>query len=165
MSEQFEVAELVKIGVEDERSGVAFYTQLADKAENSGLRTTFADLAEQEKFHQKRFEDMLDRLGGVKTPQEYPGQYMAYLSALTSGRAFPDPDAARQAAENCRSDAEAVDLASRFERDTLILMNEMRSLVPEKDRGTVDELIREEQTHLVTLSEARRKVGARAKEQ
>ncbi|MGC9453341.1 MAG: ferritin family protein [Phycisphaerae bacterium] len=160
MPEQFEVAELVKIGVEDERSGVAFYSRLADSAKDSGLRSIFADLAEQEKFHQKRFEDMLERLGGVKTPEEYPGQYMAYLSALTSGRAFPDPAAAERAAENCGSDAEAVELASRYERDTLMLMNEMRPLVGEKDRGTVDELIREEQTHLVTLSEARRKVGS-----
>ncbi|MFW6066374.1 MAG: ferritin family protein [Planctomycetota bacterium] len=159
MPEQFEVAELVKIGVEDERSGVAFYSRLADNVEDSGLRKTFADLAEQEKFHQKRFQDMLDRLGGVKTPEEYPGQYMAYLSALTSGRAFPDPSAAERAAEKCESDAKAVELASRYERDTLMLMNEIRPLVPEKDRATVDELIREEQTHLVTLSEARRKVG------
>ncbi len=158
MTEQFEVAELVKIGIEDERSGVAFYSRLAEKVENSGLRGIFADLAEQEKYHQRRFEEMLQRLGGVRTPEEYPGQYMAYLSALTSGRAFPDPEGAERAADECESDAAAVALAGRFERDTIILMNEMRSLVPKKDGQIVDELIREEQNHLVTLSEARRKV-------
>jgi rubrerythrin len=160
MAEQFEVAELVKIGVEDERTGVAFYTRLSQSVDNSELRGIFADLAEQEKYHQKRFEDMLQRLGGVKTAEEYAGQYMAYLSALTSDRAFPDPETAEKAAEACGSDAAAVALASRYERDALLLMNEMRSLVPEKDRGVVDELAREEQGHLVTLSEARRKVGA-----
>lgn len=159
MAEQFEVAELVKIAVEDERSGVSFYNRLSEKVENSELRDIFADLAEQEKYHQQRFEEMLKRLGGVKTGEEYPGQYMAYLSALTSERAFPTPDAAQRAAEDCASDAEAVGLASRYERDTLMLMNEMSNLVPEKDRGIVNELAAEEQGHLVTLSEARRKVG------
>ena len=47
----------------------------------------------------------------------------------------------------------------RFERDTLILMNEMRGMVREKDRNIVDELIAEEQSHLVVLSQVRQKLS------
>jgi len=59
-------------------------------------------------------------------------------------------------AGRCASDAEALDLASRFERDTLVLLNEMRAMVGPKDKAVVDEITREEQAHLVTLAEARR---------
>ncbi len=156
MAELFEVTELVKVAIEDEKTGVAFYSVLAQTAGKPELKTTFADLAEQERFHQKRFEEMLAALGGHKpTREEYAGQYTAYLQALTNDRAFPDEEAARQMARECPDDAAAVELAIRFERDTLLLMNEMRGLVPEKDAAVVRELAREEQSHLVVLANAR----------
>ena len=158
MRELFEVSELVRIGVEDEKSGVAFYQKVAEKVSNDDLKKLFADLANQEKYHQKRFEQMLKELGGHTQKEEYPGQYTNYLRALTSERAFPDPDAAIRQADAIASDAEAVDLASRFERDTLILMNEMRSVLPVGDKSIIDELVREEQQHLVSLADARRMV-------
>jgi len=156
MAELFEIAELVKIAVDDERTGVAFYTKLSENSDK--LKDTFADLAEQEKHHQKRFEQMLSGLGDYKSPEQYPGEYVTYLRTLACNRAFPDEQVAASMAEKCKSDEEALDLAVRFERDTLILMNEMRSLVPQRDVATVDELADEERAHLVTLYEARKKV-------
>ena len=157
MSELFEITELVKIGVEDEKSGVAFYSVMAEKAAKPELKKIFTELAEQERFHRQRFEQMLRDLGGHQpSREEYAGQYMEYLKALTNDRAFPDEDAARKAAEQCEDDAAAVDMAVRFERDTLLLMNEMRGMVPEKHAAIVKALADEEQAHLVTLSEARR---------
>jgi rubrerythrin len=158
MGELFEVAELVAIAVEDEKSGVAFYSVLAGRAKDPQLRQTFADLARQEKFHQKRFEEMLAELGGCRMPEEYPGQGRAYLRALTDDRAFPGPEAARRKAQECPDDGAALELALRFERDTLLLMNEMRGLVPERDRKTVDELALEEKAHVVALTAARERL-------
>jgi rubrerythrin len=156
MAEQFEVAELVAVGVEDEKSGVAFYSLLAERAGSAELRATFADLARQESFHQKRFERMLADLGGMPAREEYAGQYLAYVRVLTEERAFPDPQTARRMAEQCAGDdAKAVDLALRFERDTLLLMNEMRVLVPARDQKVIDELTREEKAHVVALVAAR----------
>ena len=158
MAELFEVKELVEIAVEDERTGVAFYARLANRARDAELQRTFADLAEQERYHQKRFERMLADLGGHKPREQYPGEYMAYLRTLTNERAFPDEATAMKMADQCPDDAAAIALASRFERDTLMLMHEMRSLVPQRDKAIVDELTREEQAHLVTLAQARRRL-------
>ena len=159
MAEQVEVAELVKVAVEDKKSGVAYYGHLAKKAGDSALRTMFAGLAEQERFHQARFERMLADMGGYAPREEYPGEYMAYLRAMTSGRAFPDVATALQAAEDCPDDAWAVDTALTFERDTLVLMNELRALVRPKDQPVVDELINEERSHVVALTAAKEKMG------
>ena len=158
MRELFEVVELVKIAVEDEKSGVAFYSALTGRTRNAALKKTFSELAEQEKFHQKRFEEMLASLGGHKAGESYQGEYMAYLRALTDDRAFPDEAAARRMAIECPDDASALELAIRFERDTLLLMNEMRGMVPEKDAHVVKALAQEEQSHLVVLANARRKL-------
>lgn len=156
MAELFEVAELIKVAVEDERSGVAFYSRLAEKS--ATLRPVFAQLAEEEKYHLKRFQEMLDRFGGHSPREEYPGEYMEYLRTLTETRAFPDAATAMKMAGDCASDADALALAGRFERDTLILMNEMRRLVNAKDAAVVDELAAEEQGHLVTLAAARKQL-------
>ena len=155
MSELFEVAELVKVAVDDEATGVVFYNAIAEKVTNPKLKKLFADLAEEELYHKTRFEQMLADLGPKVSREEYPGQYTEYLRALTGERAFPDEQTAMQIAAECDSDAEAVNISSRFERDTLVLMNEMRHLVPDKDQAVVDELIREEQGHLVQLAQAR----------
>jgi rubrerythrin len=158
MAGMFEVTELVKVGVEDERTGVAFYQASSAKARSKDLKRIFADLAEQERYHQKRFEQLLRDLGGYKSPERYSGEYASYLEALTTDRAFPDEDTALKKVAGGGDDRSLVEMASRFERDTLGLMNEMRKLVREQDRPVVDQLIREEQGHLVTLSVARDKL-------
>ena len=117
-----------------------------------------AELAEQERGHQKRFEQMLADLGEYKAPDSYADEYLTYVHALTSQRAFPDEQAAQRAADECADDVSAVELAIGFERDTLILMGEMRGMVPEKDRPIVDQLIDEERSHLVVLTAARGKL-------
>jgi len=157
MAELFEISELVKVAVEDERTGVVFYSKLAEKSEH--LRETFAELASAEEFHLAQFQEMLSELGGVQSREQYPGEYMAYLQALTTERAFPDEATAIRMAEECDGDAEAIQLANRFERDTLVLLNEMRKLVPDKHSAIVDKIAQEEQAHLVTLTEAREKLN------
>jgi rubrerythrin len=162
MREVFEVAEMVRISIEDERTGVAFYSTLTQLARTPDMRKLFAGLAEQEKFHQKRFEDMFKAMGSYQPKEQYPGEYMTYVRTLADTRAFPDEQTACRMAHQCTSDAQAVELASRFERDTLMLFNEIRGLLDEKDKAVIETIIREEQAHLVTLAEARVKLGKQA---
>jgi rubrerythrin len=157
MAELFEVTELLRIAIEDERTGVSFYGALSETARSEQLRATFAELAEQEKVHQQRFENMLEDLGGHRESRaQYEGEYMAYLRALTSDRAFPDEEAAEHMARQCPDDQAALALATRYERDTLLLINEMRGLLPEKDAAVANAVAQEEQSHLVVLANARR---------
>lgn len=156
MPELFDVTDLLRVAVQDEKTGAAFYTAMSQKAANPNLRETFAAIAQQEKGHQQRFEKMLQACGGASTREEYSGQYIEYLRAMTSQRAFADEPTAVNLAQKCQSDLAAVDLALRTERDTILLMLELRQLAGDANRQIVDDVIREEQTHLVTLTEARR---------
>lgn len=154
MSPLFEISELLKIGVEDETSGVAFYAKLAEKTKNPAMRKIYAGLADQERFHQKRFQKMLDDLGEYQAPESYSGEYVEYLRAMLDSRAFKDPDTAQKMAGETLDDKDAIKLAIRFERDTLGLMNELREMVPVRDKATVMKLAQEEQGHLVELTHA-----------
>ena len=158
MGELFDVVELVRVAVEDERTGGAFYAAAAERAEDPNLKATFADLADQERYHQARFEKMLAELGDVRPPELYSGEYASYLGALTRDRAFPDETSAVRMAEQCEDDLAFLDVALGFERNTLNLVNEMRVLVSEADKDIVDDITCEEQAHLVALLEARDKL-------
>ena len=158
MGELFDVVELVRVAVEDERTGGAFYAAAAERAEDPNLKATFADLADQERYHQARFEKMLAELGDVRPPELYSGEYANYLGALTRDRAFPDETSAVRMAEQCEDDLAFLDVALGFERNTLNLVNEMRVLVSEADKDIVDDITCEEQAHLVALLEARDKL-------
>ena len=152
MGEMFDIAELLRVGVNDEKSGVAFYSALAGKCEDAELKQTFSDLADQERFHQRRFEEMLATIGEHKSAEQYGGEHVSYLEAMTGLLAFPDEESAARQARETADDAAAVDLSLRFERDTLNLMHEMKPLVPAKDHDIMDQLINEERAHVVTLA-------------
>jgi len=154
MAEMFEVGELLRVAVEDERTGAAFYSTLAETVSDPTLGKTFRDLAAEELGHQARFEAMLKAAGEHQAPEGYAGEYTAYLGALTVNRAFPDEQAAQRQAHRCADDREAIELALRIERDTLVLLNEMRKLVSDKARSAVEDIIAEEQSHLVKLTGA-----------
>jgi rubrerythrin len=151
----------LRLGVNDEKSGVALYTTLAARTLTPELQTLFTDLADQERFHQRRFEEMLSSLDGA--PAGAPSEAERnYLQALTSLLAFPDEDSARRLAGQTVDDAAALDLAATFERDTLLLMQEMKQLVPRADHGVVEQLIDEERAHVVALTQAVRRLAGSA---
>jgi len=159
MGRMFDVKELVKIGIEDETTGVAFYARAAEKAADADLKKVLTDLSSEERAHRKHFEDMLHDMGDYQSPEERAGEYADYLHALTSDRAFPDEAAALRMLDACGDDLATLKLALRFERNARLLMSEMKGLVREKDRAVVEELACEERAHIVVLTEVREKLA------
>jgi rubrerythrin len=51
MSRIFDVKELVRVAVIDERSGQAMYSKMSDKAEDENLRKLFTRLVAEERGH------------------------------------------------------------------------------------------------------------------
>ena len=160
MSELFDVAEMVRIAVEDERTGVALYTALGESSKGKDTKAIFQKLVGQERYHQMRFESILEQMGGLKPREGYDGEYVAYLRTLTSTRAFPDTQAAVEAARRCSSDAACLGLAGQYERETLAFLVEVAEMVGPKQQDVVMQIIREERQHVVVLAEAGRKLPA-----
>jgi len=151
----FKVSEIVQMAIDEEHNGYFFYNALAECAQNDTLKEAAKRLAEQERGHEKAFTELRQRLGAYQPPEQYPGEYANYVNALMGGKSFPSEEAAVKLAQRAGGDVQAVDTAILFEKNTLLFLGEMRKLVPQRDRATVDELIDEERQHLVDLSNIR----------
>ncbi len=151
MANLFYANEIVKMNITEEQNGAAYYMALSESARSKKLRETAARIAEQERHHEQLFTELLEKLGEPDVHESYPGEYDAYVKALLAYKIFPDPAAAASMARE-KTDAEAVKLAIQTERNTLLLLEELRKHVPAAQRQYVDLTIREEQQHLTDLN-------------
>ncbi|HPD16431.1 MAG TPA: ferritin family protein [Planctomycetota bacterium] len=151
----FRVAEVVQMAIEEEHNGKLFYDALAKCAKSPVLKEAARRLAVQEEGHEKAFTALRDRLGLPAQNETYPGEYANYMNALMNGKTFPNEEAAVKLAQDAGGDVAAVSTAILFEKNTLLFLSEMKTLVSDRDAAMVDELIDEERQHLVDLSNLR----------
>ena len=145
-------ADVIASAVEIERRGFAFYEQAAETSKQPEDKEFFTFMAKEEKRHEKVFEAMLKRVGGLALPAgSDEAEYMDYVQALLDSHALfcggaPEKDLADAA------DAEAaIELASRFEKDTILYFREMMDLLPPSETDAVKRCLEEERGHLRQL--------------
>lgn len=151
----FKVAEVVQMAIDEEHNGKLFYQALTECASSPVLKEAAKRLAAEEEGHERAFIALRDRLGVPAARESYPGEYADYMNALLRGKTFPNEEAAVRLAQQAGGDLAAVDTALLFEKNTLLFLAEMKSLVSDRDKAVVDELINEERRHLVDLSNIR----------
>jgi len=153
------VSELVDMAIKDEETGVEFYRALALVARDPRMRERMLAIALQEEAQLAWFQKMRAEIGGEKIAEEYPGEDEDYLRALTSP-AFPAAEDAAALARLAKSDAEALELAMRLEKDTLLLLTEMKRFISAEHHKYVDVVIDEEKEHLIQLAAIRKMLSA-----
>lgn len=153
MSDKFSIQEIVEIAIEIEKNGFAFYRSLRESAKTSHLRDLFSYLAEEEKKHITRFQEIMDSVGSYQISEiYYATQYMGYMKELADGRVFKSDISASEIAERAKTPREAVDIAIGFEKESVLFLHEMWHLVSETDRKTVQKLLDEERDHIRRLA-------------
>jgi rubrerythrin len=147
-------SELVEVALGIERNGIAYYGALSESTIDATLKSTFRDLAGMERKHIEIFQKMLTSVGKYQPPYLGEGeqQYELYLKALVDSAVFADDKVALEMARAVSSPGEAIQIAIGAEKDSILFYNEMRELVPERQRSIVDEIICEEKSHLRQLS-------------
>jgi len=161
MTISFSGSELLNIAIGIERNGLAFYESLAKSDQDPMARGAYKYLADMEKKHIKTFQGLLEGVGEYKPPESYAEEYDLYLKALVDSAVFTDDAVARQIAEKVTTSIEAIQIALGAEKDSILFYSEMRNLVPERDRETVDRIIEEEKSHLRQLSDLKAKLASR----
>ena len=151
MSRQFNVAELVRVAVVDERSGEELYRKMAVKAHKAELEDLFLQLAAQEVGHRERFQKLLETVESEPAAR-YPDEYVDYLELL-SGQGGQSE--AHEALERADTPEQVLDLAIRFEQDQLALQQEIADALGEAHRDVAEQVIQEERGHLVKLNAAK----------
>ena len=152
----FSGSELVDIAIGIERNGVSFYDSLVKSAGNEIAKGVYAYLADEERKHIKVFQIMLDSVTDYRPPETYTEEYDLYLKALVDSAVFSDDQVAREMAQKAGSEAEAIQIACRAEKDSILFYSEMRDLVRQSDREVVNKIIEEERSHLRQLSDLKK---------
>ncbi|HPM41249.1 MAG TPA: ferritin family protein [bacterium] len=144
--------EFIEMAVRDEETGEAFYTELAKSAPTDDMRGAFAKMAGQERAHAERFRKMKTELGDYKPTERHEGEYEGYFHSLLEMRAFGTPAEAAAKAKALKDPREAVEIAMRMEKDTLLFYMELLEFLPESQGRFVHEIVGEEQMHVNQLT-------------
>jgi rubrerythrin len=152
----FSGSELLEVAMGIERNGMAFYQALADKTGKKDIKDIYTYLAGEEKKHLDTFQGMSDSLGQVKPPETYGDEYMLYLKSLVDSVIFSDVAEAQQKAGKISDEIEALDTGILAEKDSILFYTELQSLVRERDRKVVLNILDEEKKHLRQLSDLKK---------
>jgi rubrerythrin len=152
MANLFVASEILEINIAEERNGAAYYGALAHSAKSKVLREAAAEIAAQEKTHEKRFTELLEQVRQREPQETYPGEFDAYIKALMGNKMFDSEENARETASS-KSDTEAVKLAIETEEATLKLLNALKEHVDKDELTYVLQTIEEEEEHVTRLNE------------
>lgn len=154
----YQAGRITDLAVQIEKTGGEFYRKLAGKASNEKTKDLLLYLASEEELHQARFAELGRSLAPVNAPESYEGEYYDYLGFTVDSHLFNKTDKLEQLVENAQSSVDIIKLAMEFEKDTILFFNGFRNLVLKGHQSIIDDLIMEEQIHLVKLLRLRKEV-------
>lgn len=144
--------EIIEMAVRLEESGEAFYDAAAGKAADASVKALFEELALQEQYHRRAFQQMgRDVVELALSPEQWE-QFQAYTGALLQNHFFANPENALNIAAQAKDERQALQAALGFEKETLLFFHELRDAVRGPGQQTVDRIIGEEKQHIQRLS-------------
>ena len=154
MAEKYSLQEIVKFAIEIEKEGILFYNKISQKTDNQGLKNTFLKLENDEKKHQKKFEEILDTLGSDENEYVYhlENEYVAYLHAIIEKSVF-NSEEIDQLIKKFQNDTDAINYAISKEEDSIKFYENMKELTPKGNIPTINVIISEENLHIRDLLE------------
>jgi rubrerythrin len=152
MSEKFTASEIAEMGVQIEKNGHAFYTELARTTNNDDTRQIFNFLADEEKNHIVAFQKIHDSVQVYESEELYPDEYFAYMKDLAADHVFTKFGSGLAKAQAINSDLQAIALALRFENESIKFFEEMKKMVSSEDQSIIDSLILQERRHVEKLN-------------
>ncbi|EFL50613.1 Rubrerythrin [Solidesulfovibrio fructosivorans JJ]] len=152
MANFFSGSDIVGTAIEIERRGRNVYSKAAAAATNPDVKNFLQFFAGEEARHQAIFEAMAGRIGKIEIPAgSDEAEYMDYVQALLDSHALFCGGAPEKDLANAADPIEAIELASRFEKDTILYFREMMDLLPQNESDIVKQCLNEERGHLRQL--------------
>jgi len=150
---KFSIREVIEQAIQTEKLGYEFYSTMSERFKaNDQLKKLFDLLAAHEMKHGKRFNALLDRIKNEE-PEGWD-EITQYLRALVDSEFFLGKDKCLPSLDHVKTPLEAINLALCFERETLLYYYTLRETTKEKE--VVDEIIREERSHIVWLNDLKK---------
>ncbi len=143
--------EIVGIAVRIEENGNAFYNAAAeilkDHPETRGL---FIDLAEKEIMHIAVFQKLAEKLE-TEDFDFNEEEAAAYINHLADSHIFGKPEAGVELAKTITSPRQALEIAFKFENDSVAFYAELEKKVKSEARNLVKQIKEEEVEHAAEI--------------
>ncbi|RJP15636.1 MAG: hypothetical protein C4520_19885 [Candidatus Abyssobacteria bacterium SURF_5] len=164
MAEVLDIIELIKKLALIEAEGVGFYRSLAEHAGDENIKKLARMMARAEENHRQGFIEVaekLERRRKTARPSKVTGDLRQYIIELIDHRIFLSPEQAATLARNVANLDEAVDMAIKFEKENILLLQECREIAAGTTRKIIDKIIQQERKHVIGLRKARVQLLAR----
>ncbi len=161
MSNIFNAAEIIDMGIEKEKKRRDFYARVSDEFPDKGLKKLFSELSDWEDTHIMKFKEIRDSVASEEIAESYQGEFTAYIRALVDDKLYRLVSAS-SFAKNVRTPLEAIQWGIGFEKDAILFFNELIDYMPSDNKEKVRILIDEEKKHIIYLSELRDKYVKKA---
>ncbi|MBD3239400.1 MAG: hypothetical protein GF331_02355 [Chitinivibrionales bacterium] len=149
----YNAEEIYTIGVEIEKNGKRYYDRTAAAADDPDVAKLLKELSSWEDSHVALFEQLATQLpenaksGETIDPDE---DMQRYLKAVADSHVFLQKDIDIDAvAQGCKTAVDVLEMALRFEKDSVVLYTTMQHMVPEHlGKRTIGRLAQEEIAHV-----------------
>ncbi len=160
MAQTFNADEVYEIAERIEVNGGKFYRKAAELVDDEDAKDVMLRLAVMEDQHEAFFAKLREEVkkpGGGDWSVDPDGEAAQYLKAFADGHVF---DVNVDVASRFKEDdtvIEIVHTAIGFEKDAIVFFLAIKDSVPSAlGKDKIDELIKEEQRHIVILTNALR---------
>ncbi len=162
----FNANDIFKIAVRIEENGERAYRLFAKKFNDEHLSEVFITLADEEVNHREYFSSLAEKTSHLQheVAESFNGEYMDYFRDYVEGKVFTSGTLV-SALDSITIPIEAIEFGIARELDSILYYQEIRSLVPERQRAMVDTIIAEERRHFVKLQNMRREHIQNAQEE
>ncbi len=154
MQECISPEDVMKLALQIEKNGKMIYDAAAQKAQTPELTELFQFLAQEENNHidtfQKIYRDF--KIGGSGLEISNPDD-IVYLETLVKSQIFQGKDKAINLIQDVGDPLQLINLALSFERDAMLFFMKLYRMICAKDRDLISKLIKEEEGHIVKLTE------------
>lgn len=150
------IKSLLKMGERLERANAQFYQQAAKRVTDEQARAEFKKLAAVELDHERFFSDLKGKYENEMDKSfkgHDPEALSRYAKAIQDYRVFDFDFMLKHTVSGHESASDVIELAIRFEKDTILFYAGLASLVEDRTLGRLlKEIIREEFDHLSQLT-------------
>ena len=151
-------SDIIDIGIEKEIKRRDFYALAADQfSDNAELAKLFGKLRDWEEGHIVKFKRIREDVKGGNYAESYPGEIQEYMTAIVNSDLYENLDA-ESFALTVKTPEAALDAGIGFEKDAILFFGGLANFVEPKAREVIQELISEEQMHMLQLFEMKKKL-------
>jgi rubrerythrin len=145
--------EIIDIAVRIEENGHEFYTKAAEMiTESNDKKALFLDLAEKEVMHIAIFQKLADKFDSESF--DFQSEDASdYVSHLATSHIFGKSDSGKEVARNVKSTKEALEIAYKFENDSVAFYTELLKFARSDSKKLVQQIIAEEMEHAAEIKE------------